>query len=167
MLGQAELPLARPGVVCSINSLARSDSNGHSSFLAQFEVILAPFSSLRRPFQAQQGARQPRDREAPSRDKYSRRSHPRRGQNGIQCASLTNEERRSCRRNKAGQLPEPGLGELGQAEAELGLGPSSCSARPSSPPARPGSTIFPFGCHAIVRLLQALNKAILAPFSSI
>src|SRR3954470_19789404 len=81
-------------------------------------------------------------------------------------APLTNEERRSCRRTKAGQLPEPSLGELGQAEAELGLGPSSCSARPSSPPARPGSTIFPFGCHTIVRLLQALYKAILAPFSS-
>src|SRR3954464_6707256 len=87
MLGQAEFPLARPEVGCSINGLARSDSDGRSSFLAQFEAILAQFSSFQRPFQAQQGARQPRGKGAPSRDKYSRRSHPRRGQNGIQSAS--------------------------------------------------------------------------------
>src|SRR3954470_12059095 len=116
MLGQAELPLARPEVGCSINSLARSDSNGHSflaqfeAILAQFEAVLAPFSSLRRPFQAQQGARQPRGREAPSRDKYSRRSYPRRGQNGIQSAS---NERGTKKLSKKQSRPTPRAGPRG------------------------------------------------------
>src|SRR4051812_31839083 len=67
MLGRAELPPARPEVGRSIINLAYSDTNDHSHFLAQFEAILAPFSRLRKPFQAQQGARQPRSREASSR----------------------------------------------------------------------------------------------------
>src|SRR4051812_18477998 len=70
----------------------------------------------------------------------------------------TNEERRNRRRNKAGRNPEPGLGELGQAEAELGLGPSSCSTRPSSP--QLGQVrLFSLGCYAIIRSPQSSAQA--------
>src|SRR3954469_25514992 len=110
MLGQAEFPLARPEVGCPINGLARSDSDGRSSYLAQFEAILAQFSSLQRPFQAQQGARQPRGREAPSRDEYLRRSCPRRVQNEIQNAS---NKRGTKESSKKQSRPKPRAGPRG------------------------------------------------------
>src|SRR3954470_3354252 len=70
----------------------------------------------------------------------------------------TKEERRNRRRNKAGRNPEPGLGELGQAEAELGPGPSSCLTRPSSPQLGP-VRLFPLGCYAIIRPPQSSVQA--------
>ena len=110
MLGRAELPPAWPEVGRSIINLAYSDTNDHSPFLAQFEAILAPFSRLRKPFQAQQGARQPRGREAPSRDEYLRRSCPRRVQNEIQNAS---NKRGAKESSKKQSRPKPRAGPRG------------------------------------------------------
>src|SRR5438270_322060 len=122
MLGRAKLPPVRPGVGCSIINLPRSNNNGHSSFLAQFEAIRAPFSRTRRPLQAQQGARQPRGREALSRDEYLRRSCPRSVQNEIQNA-----------------LNKRGMNELSKKRSgpRSSARPRPSSARGRAPPTRP------------------------------
>src|SRR5436190_1725405 len=44
-------PPARPESGCSVDDLARSNNNDRSSFLVQFESIVAPFPSSWKPFQ--------------------------------------------------------------------------------------------------------------------